>query len=94
MHINLSRKHAYNCLFLDTVCGKNGGVEFWQIAVDKANSEEYFGESDDRSLEVVSPYLQALLGKFLVNCASFIKFAKFSLSNIFPCTLTTLVPIP
>ena len=73
MHI----KHAYNCLFLDTVRGKNGGVEFWQIAVDKANSEEYFGESDDRSLVVVSPYLQALLGKFLANCASFIKFAHY-----------------
>ena len=69
--------------------GKNGGVEFWQIFVDEANSEEYFGESDDRS-SVVSLYLQALLRKFLANCASFI---KFSLSNniIFPCTL---VPIP
>ena len=49
---------------MNTVRGKNGGVEFWQIAV-KANSEEYFGESGDRSLVVVSPYLQALLGKFL-----------------------------
>ena len=57
--------------------GKNGGVEFWQIFVDEANSEEYFGESDDRS-SVVSLYLQALLRKFLANCASFI---KFSLSN-------------
>ena len=47
---------------MNTVLGKNGGVEFWQIAVDKANSEEYFGESGDRSLIVVSPYLQALLG--------------------------------
>ena len=54
-----------------------GGVEFWQIVVDKANSEEYFGESDDRSLVVVSLYLQALLGKFLANCASFIKFAHY-----------------
>ena len=47
-------------MFLDTVRGKNGGVEFWQIAVDKANSEEYF---DDRSLVV---YLQALFGKLYI----------------------------
>ena len=30
-----------------------GGVKFWQIAVDKANGEEYFDESDDRSSEVL-----------------------------------------
>ena len=52
--------------------GKNGGVEFWQIAVDKANIEEYFGESDDRSLIVVSLYLQALFEKILANFVSFI----------------------
>ena len=34
-----------------------------KIAVDKANSEEYFGEFDDRSLAVVSLYFQGLLGK-------------------------------
>ena len=33
--------------------GKNGRVEFWQIAVDKANSEEYFDESDDCSTDPV-----------------------------------------
>jgi len=44
---------------LITVCfwtlyvGKNGRVEFWQIAVDKANSEEYFDESDDCSTDPV-----------------------------------------
>ena len=62
--------------------GKNGGVEFWQIAVDKANSEEYFGESDDRSLVVASPCLQALLGKILGT--SFIKFAKNFTIQYFP----------
>ena len=75
---------------LITVCfwtlyvGKNGGVEFWQIAVDKANSGEYLGESDDRSLVVVSLHLQALLGKILANCASFIKFAKIFTIQYFP----------
>ena len=64
--------------------GKNGGVEFWQIAVDKANSEEYLGESDDRSLVVVSLHLQALLGKILANYASFIKFAKIFTIQYFP----------
>ena len=56
MYINLSRKkHAYNCYFLDAVRGKNERVEFWQIAVGKANSEEYFDESDDCSTDPV-PY--------------------------------------
>ena len=56
MYINLSRKtHTYNCYFLDAVHGKNGRVEFWQITVGKANSEEYFDESDDCSTDPV-PY--------------------------------------
>ena len=38
-----------------------GGVKFWQIAVDEANDEEYFGESDDRS-SVLSLYLQVAIG--------------------------------
>ena len=72
-------------MFLDTVRGKNGGVEFWQIAVDKANSEEYFGESDERFLVVISLYLhETLLGKILVNCASFVKFAKIFTIQYFP----------
>ena len=68
---------------LITVCfwtlyvGKMEALNFGKLVVDKANSEEYFGESDDRSLVVVSLYLQALLGKFLANCASFIKFAHY-----------------
>ena len=65
--------------------GNIGGVKFWQIAVDEANGEEYFGESDDRS-SVLSLYLQVLVGKLLANCASLTKFAKISLSDIFPCT--------
>ena len=74
-------------MFLDTVRGKNGGVEFWQIAVDKANSEEYFGESD-RSLVVVSSIVGEIFGELCII------HQICSLSNIFPCTLTTLVPIP
>ena len=56
MRIKFLRKNTYNSLLLRRYCTwKNiGGVKFWQIAVDEANSEEYFGESDDRS-SVVSP---------------------------------------
>ena len=43
-------------------------VKFLQIAVDKANGEEYFGEFDDGS-SVASLYLQALVGKILANHA-------------------------
>ena len=42
-------------IFWTLYVGKNGRVEFWQIAVDKANSEEYFDESDDCSTDPV-PY--------------------------------------
>ena len=54
--------------------GKMEGLNFGKLL---ANSEEYFGESDDRSLVVVSLYLQALLGKILANCASFIICKNF-----------------
>ena len=40
-------------IFWTLYVGKNGRVEFWQIAVDKANSEEYFDESDDCSTDPV-----------------------------------------
>ena len=60
------------------------GVKFWQIGADKANGEEYFGDTDDRS-SAVSRYLRVLVRKNLANCASFTQ--KFSPSNIFPSTL-------
>ena len=40
----------------NTVCGKFGGMKFWQITTGKGNGKEYFGESDDRS-SVVSLHL-------------------------------------
>ena len=42
------RKNTYNSLLLRRYrTRKNtGGVKFWQIAVDEANGEEYFGEYD------------------------------------------------
>ena len=48
MHTKFLRKNTYNSLLLRRYCTwKNtGGVKFWQIAVDEANGEEYFGESD------------------------------------------------
>ena len=55
-----------------------GGIKFWQIAVDKANGEEYFDESNDRSSEV-SLYLQVVVKIFGKLCKS----TKISLFNIF-----------
>ena len=58
MHTKFLRRNAYNSLILHRYrTWKNiGGVKFWQISVDEANGEEYFGESDDGS-SVVSLYL-------------------------------------
>ena len=49
------KKKTRLLIFWTLYVGKNGRVEFWQIAVDKANSEEYFDESDDCSTDPV-PY--------------------------------------
>ena len=48
MRTKFLRKNTYNSLLLRRYrTRKNtGGVKFWQIAVDEANGEEYFGESD------------------------------------------------
>ena len=58
MRIKFFGKNTYNSLLLRKYrTWKNiGGVKFWLIAVDEANGEEYFGESDDGS-SVVSLYL-------------------------------------
>ena len=67
MHINSSAKclYVYSSLLLNTVrMWENiGGIKFWQIAVDEANGEEYFDESNDRSSEV-SLYLQVVVKIF------------------------------
>ena len=82
------RKNSYNSLLLRRYrTQKNiGGVQFWQIAFNEENGEEYFGISDDRS-SVVSRYLRVLVGKILAKCAFFTKLPNFSPSNIFPCML-------
>ena len=48
MRTKFLRKNTYNSLLLRRYrTRKNtGGVKFWQITVDQANGEEYFGESD------------------------------------------------
>ena len=65
-----------------------GGVQFWQIAFNKENGEEYFGESGDRS-SVVSQHLRVLVAKFLANCASFTKFPKIFSIQYFPMHVNT-----
>ena len=58
MCIKFLGKNTYNSLLIRRYgTRKNiGGVKFWLNAVDEANGEEYFGESDDGSA-VVSLYL-------------------------------------
>ena len=58
MSIKFLEKNTSNSLLLCRYrTRKNiGGVKFWLIAVDEANGEEYFGESDDGS-SVASLYL-------------------------------------
>ena len=55
MQICQEKNMLITVIFWTLYVGKNGRVEFWQIAVDKANSEEYFDESDDCSTDPV-PY--------------------------------------
>ena len=64
------------------------GVQFWQIAFNKENGEEYFGESCERS-SVVSWYLRVLVGKNLANCASFTNFQKIFSIQYFPMHVDT-----
>ena len=68
MHKKILKKNTYNSLLLRRYrTQKNiGGVQFWQIAFNKENGEEYFGESGDRS-SVVSQYLRVLVAKFLMH---------------------------
>ena len=69
MHINsLGKKFLQHFAFRYYTWENIERVKFLQIAVDKANGEEYFGEFDDGS-SVASPYLQALVGKILANHA-------------------------
>ena len=65
MHKKILKKNIYNSLLLRRYrTQKNtGGVQFWQIAFNKENGEEHFGESGDRS-SVVSQYLRVLVAKF------------------------------
>ena len=68
MRKKILKKNTYNSLLLRRYrTQKNiGGVQFWQIAFNKENGEEYFGESGDRS-SVVSQYLRVLVAKFLMH---------------------------